>query len=249
MSNHVLQVEGLEKSFGSLIVTDNVNIRLPIGCRHGLIGPNGAGKTTLFNLIAGDITPDAGHVLLNGRDITSYSPNTRARAGLGRSFQHNNLFRQLTVRENLFMACALKQRMSHVFWRQAKKIKSIAEEAEVIAEQLNLSIYLEAEVNTISYGTQRHLEIGLALAQDPSVLLLDEPTAGMSPEETIDILNLLNSLPSHLTLLIIEHDTDVIFSVAEKITVLDFGRVLLEGSPDEIRSSPEVRRRYLGSAY
>ena len=242
----MFRATGLRKAFGSLQVTDNVSLHLPAGRRHGLIGPNGAGKTTLFNLITGEVAADAGRVSVGGRDLTGTPPDTRARAGLARSFQRNNLFQGLTVRENLTLACALKHRIGHVFWRRTRRFAALHEEAEANAERLGLADHLRERVADLGYGTQRQLEIGLALVQEPLVLLLDEPTAGMSPEETAGILELLAALPATLTLLVIEHDMDVMFRLAEQITVLDYGRVLLEGTPEEVRASDEVRRRYLG---
>ena len=248
MDEVLFRAEGLRKSFGSLRVTDDVSLRLPAGRRHGVIGPNGAGKTTLFDLITGEVPADAGDVFLGPRRLSDASPDARARAGLARSFQRNNLFEDLTVRENLALACALKHGVGHVFWRPAGHFTALREEAEACAERLGLAEHLGRRVATLAYGTQRQLEIGLALVQEPLLLLLDEPTAGMSPEETAGILDLLSSLPADLTLLIIEHDMDVIFGLAERITVLDYGRVLLEGSASEVRGSDEVRRRYLGAA-
>ena len=249
MSAAVFRASGLFKSFGSLRVTDDVSLSLPAGRRHGLIGPNGAGKTTLFDIITGEVEADAGEVFLGNRSLNGVPPDARARAGLARSFQRNNLFEGLTVRENLALACALKRGIGHVFWRRAASFTTLRDEAEANAERLGLADHLGQPVATLAYGTQRQLEIGLALVQEPLLLLLDEPTAGMSPEETSSILELLSSLPATLTLLIIEHDMDVIFSLAERITVLDYGRVLLEGTPAEVRGSDEVRRRYLGAAH
>ena len=247
MTGGALRVQDLCKSFGSLRVTDHVSLRLPAGRRHGLIGPNGAGKTTLFDLITGRIAADAGRVYVGGREVTGAPPDARARAGLARSFQRNNLFGDLTVRENLALACALRRGLGHVFWRPARSFGAVRAEAEANAERIGLGGQIGAPVSTLPYGAQRRLEIGLALARDPAVLLLDEPTAGMSPAETAGIVDLLASLPDALTLLIVEHDVDVIFQLAERITVLDYGRVLLEGTPAEVRGSAEVRRRYLGS--
>ena len=248
MTDAVFHAAGLRKSFGSLLVTDDVSLQLPAGRRHGLIGPNGAGKTTLFNLITGETRADAGSVSVGGRDLSAAPPEVRARAGLARSFQRNNLFPGLTVRENLFLACVLKHRVGHVFWRPVARYAALRGEAEASAERLGLADHLGEQVDTLGYGTQRQLEIGLALVQEPLVLLLDEPTAGMSPEETAAILELLAALPATLTLLIVEHDMDVIFGLAERITVLDYGRVILEGTPSEVRASPEVRSRYLGGS-
>ena len=248
MSAHVLRAEGLYKSFGSLRVTDGVSIHLPAGRRHGLIGPNGAGKTTLFNLITGALKADAGRVYVGGADLSGAPPDRRARAGLARSFQRNNLFPSLTVAENLALACALKRRIGHVFWRRAAGYAALRAEAEEHAARLGLADRLGEQVAGLGYGTQRQLEIGLALLQEPLVLLLDEPTAGMSPRETAGMVDLLAGLPPELALVVIEHDMDVVFRLAERITVLDYGRVLIEGTPAEVRRSPEVRRRYLGAA-
>ena len=244
MSAHVLRAEGLYKSFGSLRVTDGVSIHLPAGRRHGLIGPNGAGKTTLFNLI----TADAGRVYVGGRDLSGAPPDRRARAGLARSFQRNNLFADLTVLDNLALAGALKRRIGHVFWRRAAGYADLRAEAAEHAARLGLADRLGERVSALGYGTQRQLEIGLALLQEPLVLLLDEPTAGMSPRETAAMVDLLAGLPAELALLVIEHDMDVLFGLAQRITVLDYGRILIEGTPAEVRRSPEVRRRYLGAA-
>ena len=246
MTDGALHVHGLCKAFGSLRVADHVSLRLPAGRRHGLIGPNGAGKTTLFDMITGRIAADAGRVYVGGRDVSGAPTDARARAGLVRSFQRNDLFPDLTVRENLALACALRHGIGHVFWRPVRRFAAVRAEAEANAERLELGEQLDRRVSTLPYGTQRRLEIGLALARRPVVLLLDEPTAGMSPAETAGIVDLLASLPSTLTLLIVEHDMDVIFRLTERITVLDYGRVLLEGTPAEVRGSAEVRRRYLG---
>ncbi|MDE0228133.1 MAG: ABC transporter ATP-binding protein [Spirochaetaceae bacterium] len=248
MSADVLRAEGLYKSFGSLRVADGVSMRLPAGRRHGLIGPNGAGKTTLFNLITGDVKADAGRVYVGGRDLSGTPPDRRARAGLARSFQRNNLFSDLAVVDNLALACALKRRIGHVFWRRAAGYPALREEAGEHAARLGLADRLGERVSSLGYGTQRQLEIGLALLQEPLVLLLDEPTAGMSPRETAAMVDLLAGLPSELALVVIEHDMDVVFGLADRITVLDYGRILIEGTPAEVRRSPEVRRRYLGAA-
>ncbi len=242
----MLRVEGLCKSFGSLAVASDVSLELAAGSRHGLIGPNGAGKTTLFNLLSGELRPDRGRVFLDGRDVTREPPDARARAGLARSFQRNNLFAHMTVRENLAVACALHRGVAHRCWRSFAGHREIIEEAEQGAERLGLAGELDTLADHLAYGTQRQLEVGLALMHEPKVLLLDEPTSGMSPEETAAMQRLMASLPAELTLLVIEHDMDVIFEIADRITVLDYGRVLLEGDPQEVRASAEVRERYLG---
>ena len=243
----ILQAESITHAFGSLVVTDGVTLELAPGERHGLIGPNGAGKTTLFNIIAGEIVPDAGSVHLNGVDVTRHPPDRRARLGLARSFQRNNLFTDLTVRENLAIACAIAHRVSHVAWSTFGHHREVHASAESRAVELGLADVLDTVVRHLSYGTQRQLEIALALALEPRILLLDEPTAGMSPEETAAMQSMIAALPASLTLLVIEHDMEVLFGLADRITVLDYGKVLIQGAPREVRDSDVVRNRYLGT--
>ena len=247
MEAPILRAEAITHAFGSLVVTDTVTLALAPGERHGLIGPNGAGKTTLFNVIAGEIVPDAGSVHLTGRDVTRAPPDRRARLGLGRSFQRNNLFADLTVRENLSIACAIAQRVSHVAWKPLARHREVHESAEARAVALGLGDVLDTVTRQLSYGTQRQLEIAMALAPEPKLLLLDEPTAGMSPEETAAMQAMIAALPRSLTLLVIEHDMEVVFGLADRITVLDYGKVLLQGEPREVRDSDLVRSRYLGT--
>ena len=243
----ILQAKGITHAFGSLVVTDTVTLELAPGERHGLIGPNGAGKTTLFNIIAGEIVPDAGSVYLNGVEVTRLTPDRRARLGLARSFQRNNLFTDLTVRENLAIACAIAHRVSHVAWRAFARHRAVHRAAEAQAAALGLADVLDTVTRHLSYGTQRQLEIALALALEPTILLLDEPTAGMSPEETAAMQAMIAGLPASLTLLVIEHDMEVLFGLADRITVLDYGKVLIQGAPQEVRDSDVVRSRYLGT--
>lgn len=242
----ILEAAGLQKSFGSLTVSDGIDLSLASGAREAVIGPNGAGKTTLFNILSGELKPDAGSIRLDGRDITQASPDRRARLGLARSFQKNNLFSDMTVLESLATACAVSRRRSRVFWASFARQRDLISRAEVLAEQVGLSEERSTVVRHMSYGSQRQLEIGLALAAEPKVLLLDEPTSGMSPQETVGLQRLIDSLPPELTLLLIEHDMDVVFDMADRVTVLDYGRVLVSGSPSEIKGSPIVREIYLG---
>ena len=243
----ILQIEAITHAFGSLVVTDAVTLELAPGERHGLIGPNGAGKTTLFDIIAGEIIPDAGTVRLGGVDVTRDPPDRRARLGIARSFQRNNLFLDLTVRENLSVACAIAHRVSHVAWKAFARHHEVHASAEAQAVALGLADVLDTVSRNLSYGTQRQLEIALALALGPRVLLLDEPTAGMSPEETAAMQETIAELPASLTLLVIEHDMEVLFGLADRVTVLDYGKVLLQGEPREVRESDVVRSRYLGT--
>ena len=244
----MLRAENLSKSFGSLAVTDNVSFELGRGERRGLIGPNGAGKTTLFNLLTGELSPDRGRVYLGSRDISKASPDIRARAGIARSFQKNNLFEGLSVLENLVTAVVLASGMGGVFWRSLAKQSKVQEHAIEIAYAVGVEDTLDEPVKSLSYGLQRQLEVGLALAVDPVVLMLDEPTAGMTPEETAAMKALIASLPRKLSILIVEHDMDVIFDITDRVIVLDYGTVLFEGTPEEVRASDVVRLRYLGDA-
>ena len=244
----MLKAAGLDKSFGSLQVARDVTLEVPKGRRHAVIGPNGAGKTTLFNLLTGEVKADAGRVFVEDVEVTTKPPDARARAGLARSFQKNNLFPDLTVRENFAITCAVANRLGRVFWKSFGAFRRVHDEAHEIAERIGVVDDLDAKVRHLSYGTQRQVEVGLALALKPKVLLLDEPTSGMSPEETASMMNLIAGLPPALTIIIIEHDMDVVFGLAERITVLDYGSVLLEGTPAEVRASDAVRQRYLGEA-
>jgi branched-chain amino acid transport system ATP-binding protein len=242
----MLEVRDLCKSFETLPVTYQVSFSVPKGGRHAVIGPNGAGKTTLFNLLTGEIRADSGSVLLDGADITRLTPDARVRAGLGRSFQQNNLFAHMTVRENLAVACSMHAGVARVFWKPFGRFHAVLDTATQLAERIGVTDALETPVRQLSYGTQRQIEVGLALALDPKVLLLDEPTAGMSPEETTAMQALIEGLPGDLTVIIIEHDMDVVFGLAERITVLDYGQILFEGDAAEVHASDLVRERYLG---
>jgi branched-chain amino acid transport system ATP-binding protein len=245
----MLEAAGLHKAFGSLVVTDGVTLSVPRGARQAVIGPNGAGKTTLFNLITGELRADAGTIRIDGVDVSALRPDARARAGLARSFQRNNLFLDMTVAESLATACAIKAGWSRRFWRPFAGAARLHDEATALAERVGLADLLDVPVRHLSYGNQRQLEIALALTGAPKVLLLDEPTAGMSPEETKAMRALIAGLPRDLTVLMIEHDMDVVFDLAETITVLDYGRVLVSGTPDDIRGSDVVRDIYLGRGW
>ncbi len=242
----MLEAIALSHSFGALQVTRDVNLTVHAGVRHAVIGPNGAGKTTLFNLLAGELRPNAGSIALDGHDITRASVNRRARMGIARSFQRNNLFSALTVRENLVLARVANSGAGAVFWRGLDFKRWQRDTVEHVAAQVGLSEVLDRPVNELAYGTLRQLEIGLALATEPKVLLLDEPTSGMSPEETGRILELTQALPESLAIVIIEHDMDMVFETAHRITVLNYGEVLLEGTPEQVRESDVVRDTYLG---
>jgi branched-chain amino acid transport system ATP-binding protein len=243
-----LETRSLVKAFGSLAVTQEVSLAFEAGRRYAIIGPNGAGKTTYFNLLAGNLRPDAGSILLEGRDVTALDATSRARIGIARSFQRNNVFPDFTVRENLMLACALRTGSAPIFWRPMRSLPALADEAAALAAEVGLHDVLDTAVRRISYGSQRQLEVALALACRPKVLLLDEPTSGIGPEETARMHALIGALPRSLTVVVIEHDMDIVLDLADRIIVLDYGRVLAHGTPAEIRASALVRERYLGEA-
>ena len=241
-----LQVEGLNRAFGALPVTRDVNLTLERGARRALIGPNGAGKTTLVNLITGALKPNSGRVLLNGEDITTLSQAARARRGLARTFQINQLFRGLTVLENLCMTIGERDGNCNNMWRSAGAKRSVIDEAIDHLESLQLVDDALKLVRELPYGRQRLVEIAIALAQKPRVLLLDEPAAGVPSSESHLILDVVAALDPDIAVLIIEHDMDVVFRFAREITVLVQGAVLTHGTPAEIMNNAQVRDVYLG---
>jgi branched-chain amino acid transport system ATP-binding protein len=241
-----LQVVGLNRNFGALHVTRDVNLTLERGARRALIGPNGAGKTTLINLITGVLRPSSGRVLLDGDDITATSQALRARRGLARTFQINQLFRGLTVLENIVMTIGERDGENNNLWRPAGAKRSVIDEALDHLESLRLVDDALRLVRELPYGRQRLVEIAMALAQKPRVLLLDEPAAGVPSSESHLILDVVASLDPDIAVLIIEHDMDVVFRFAKEITVLVQGAVFTQGTPDEIMTNAEVRAVYLG---
>jgi ABC-type branched-subunit amino acid transport system ATPase component len=241
-----LKVQGLNKAFGALPVTRDVNLTLEVGARRALIGPNGAGKTTLINLITGVLKPSSGKVLLNGEDITGVSQADRARRGLARTFQINQLFRGLTVLENLGLTIGERDGHSNNLWRPIGTNRAVLDEAIGYLEQLRLVDDAVKLVRELPYGRQRLVEIAIALAQKPRVLLLDEPAAGVPSSESHLILDVVASLHPDIAVLIIEHDMDVVHRFAKQITVLVQGAVLVEGAPDAIMNDERVRAVYLG---
>jgi len=242
----VLQIEKLNRNFGALKVTRDVDLALPRGARRALIGPNGAGKTTLINLITGALTPTSGRVLLNGEDITKTSQAERARRGIARTFQINQLFRGISVLENICLAIGERTGACDNLWRPAGARGEIIDEAFGYLESLRLADDALRLVRELPYGRQRLVEIAIALAQQPRVLLLDEPAAGVPSSESHLILDVVDSLDPDIAILIIEHDMDVVFRFARQITVLVAGAVFTEGTPDEIKANPQVRAVYLG---
>ncbi|OGL12665.1 MAG: hypothetical protein A3I14_11755 [Candidatus Rokubacteria bacterium RIFCSPLOWO2_02_FULL_73_56] len=243
----LLAVERLTKSFAALKALNGVSLAVEPRERRALIGPNGAGKTTLFNLITGHLAPNGGRVLLEGEPLTGLAPHAVARRGISRSFQRTSLFPRLDVGENLRLAAAADGRGSWNLFGSVARLAAPRARARAVAEQVGLAERLAEPAGRLSYGEQRQLELGVALATAPRLLLLDEPTAGMSPEETQHMTRLLAALPREITLLIIEHDMDVVFSLADRITVLHYGEVLSEGAPDAVKADPRVYEVYLGT--
>ena len=241
-----LQVERLNCSFGALHVTRDVNITLERGARRALIGPNGAGKTTLVNLISGALKPSAGRVLLDGKDITATSQAARARRGMARTFQINQLFRGLTVLENIGMVIAERDGYANNLWRAVGSKRVILDEAIDYLDSLRLTDDALKLVRELPYGRQRLVEIAIALAQRPRVLLLDEPAAGVPSSESHLILDVVAGLDPDIAILIIEHDMDVVLRFAREITVMVQGAVFTQGTPDEIMANEQVRAVYLG---
>jgi branched-chain amino acid transport system ATP-binding protein len=244
-----LEIRDLQKSFGALKVANNINLALPRGARHALIGPNGAGKTTLVNLITGRVRASSGHVLLNGDEITSLSQAARTRRGIARTFQVNQLFRNLSVLENVYLAIGERTGACNRLWRTAGSETAVIEEALDHLQSLELAADARRLVRELPYGRQRLVEIAIALAQRPKLLLLDEPAAGVPSSESHLILDVISRLDPNITILIIEHDMDVVFRFAARITVLVAGGVLTEGTPDEISADERVRSVYLGDKH
>jgi branched-chain amino acid transport system ATP-binding protein len=244
----LLALERLTRSFGALNAVNGVSLAVAARERRVIIGPNGAGKTTLFNLITGHLPPTAGHIVFGGAPVTGLPPHAIARRGLARSFQRNNLFPCLSVLESLRLAAAADGQGSWNLLGSVSRQPAPLARARETAEAVGLAERLDVPAGALSYGEQRQLEIGLALATRPRLLLLDEPTAGMSPEETARMTRMLEGLPREITLLIIEHDMDVVASLADRVTVLHYGEVLTEGSFDHVKADPRVYEVYLGSA-
>lgn len=242
----MLRVEGLSRNFGGLMAVNNVSLAVESGERRAIIGPNGAGKTTLFNLLSGEMRPLKGHIFLDRQDITPLPSYERARLGIGRTFQRNNLFLNLTVFENVRLATQVTAHVSHRPFVPIERFEALQEETQALLERIGLQEQAGVPARNLSYGEQRQLEVALALATHPRVMLLDEPTAGMSPAETRAMVDMIRDMPQDITLLIIEHDMDVVFDLADRITVLHYGEVIADGTADEVQADPRVMEVYLG---
>jgi branched-chain amino acid transport system ATP-binding protein len=241
-----LEIRNLRKAFGGLQVISDLDLKVPSGQRHAVIGPNGAGKTTLFNIITGWQPPTSGEILIHGVPVQQGRPDLVTRGGLSRSFQKNMLLESVTVLENLRVACQAFSASRHSVLRSCRSFSDVIRKANLAAEQMHLDTVLHRNVNELSYGQKRQLEVAIALCAEPTILLMDEPAAGTSPDERARLIKLINGLSPELTILLVEHDMDVVFAICDIITVLSYGKVLATGAKDEIQSNPQVIEAYLG---
>jgi branched-chain amino acid transport system ATP-binding protein len=242
----VLESRQLVKRFGGILATDHVDFQLPEGARHALIGPNGAGKTTFVNLLSGVLTPTSGEIFLDGVNVTGWSARRRAHAGMARTFQINQLFADLTPLETLMLTIAERENAGWSWFRPVGSRSDFVEEAMALLRQLGIEDIAHGRVGVLAYGKQRLLEIAVALAQKPKVLLLDEPAAGVPEHEREQILDVVAALPGNVALILIEHDMHLVFRFAKSISVLVNGGLFVEGTPEEIANDPRVRKVYLG---
>jgi len=246
MTAPILQTKGLEKAYGALKVTDDVSLNVKPGELHAIIGPNGAGKTTLIHQLSGRLAADAGRVLFEGNDITSMSMAKRARHGIARTFQITSLLRGFSALENTALAVQARSGSSFRFFRPAARERALNDEAMAALETVGLAERIEQPASTLSHGEQRQLELAIALATKPRVLLLDEPLAGTGHDESAKLTELIRQLKGQLPVILIEHDMGAVFALADRVSVLVDGRVIASGSSDAIRADAEVRRAYLG---
>tara|TARA_Y100001936_G_scaffold251546_2_gene307919 strand:- start:1665 stop:2423 length:759 start_codon:yes stop_codon:yes gene_type:complete len=242
----LLIVEELRKSFGGVHATDNLSLSVKTGEIHAVIGPNGAGKTTMIAQLAGALNPDSGRVIFDGKDITNLAPPARSRLGIARTFQITSIFQEFTALENVALAVQAHDTHSFKFWRPARNDSKLVDPARTALETVGLFDRANIVARNLSHGEHRQLEIAMALATRPKLLLLDEPMAGMGAEESQNMVEILNSLKGDHTILLIEHDMDAVFALADEITVLVYGNTIASGTPEEIRANEEVRTAYLG---
>jgi branched-chain amino acid transport system ATP-binding protein len=241
-----LEVQALSKNFGGLRAIRDISLEIEEGERRAIIGPNGAGKTTLFHLISGFLFPSSGHLSLFGREVTNLQAHQRAALGMARTFQVTNLFQKLTLFDNILLGVQAMKWARFCFYRRVKGFREIMHETESLLKEWSLWEKKDVLLKNLSYGEQRQIEVIMALATKPRLLLLDEPTAGLSPAETASVTSIIKGLPREITTILIEHDMDVAFEIAEKITVLHFGSILAEGSLEQIKGNPKVTEIYLG---
>ena len=246
MSDPILQVSNLRKSFGAVVASNGVNLDIRPGEIHAVIGPNGAGKSTLIAQLCGQIASDAGTVIYDGEDITDLPETERPKRGMIRSFQITSVFPEFSALENLSMAVQSLQGHSFRFWREARKDNSLTDQAMVHLRTVGIENEVHKPVQELAHGQQRQVELALALAMQPKLLILDEPMAGMGRAESARVVDILKSLKSRVSKLLVEHDMDAVFSLADRISVLVYGKIIATGTPDAIRANPEVREAYLG---
>jgi branched-chain amino acid transport system ATP-binding protein len=242
----LLQVKNLSKRFGGIVATDALNIAIPEGELHAVIGPNGAGKTTLIAQLSGQLTPDSGRIQFAGSDITALPMPGRSALGLARSFQITSLFLDLSVLDNVALAVQAHAGHSFHFWRNARREPELRDPARAALARVGLKVRENLPASALSHGEHRQLELAMALASNPRMLLLDEPMAGLGPEESARMVAMLRELKKELTILLVEHDMEAVFALADRITVLVYGRVIASGNPEEIRGNAQVRDAYLG---
>ncbi|MEW6264133.1 MAG: ABC transporter ATP-binding protein [Thermodesulfobacteriota bacterium] len=242
----LLEAKSVTKAFGALLAVNRTDLKVEAGRVHAIIGPNGAGKTTLFNLLAGVFPPTFGQVIFENRDISPLKLHQRARIGIGRSYQVTSIFPELTVHENVRLAVQAKSRYGFSLFRPAAGLTEIRDKTEAVLDEMGLSGFGAQTANTIPYGIQRSLDVAIALATEPKILLLDEPTSGMSPDDTIKMIALIKRISRRYTIVVIEHHMNVVMSISDVITVLSQGQVIAEGPPEEIKGNNEVKRAYFG---
>ena len=246
MTEPLLQIEGLTKRFGGVVASDAITLDIPRGEFHAIIGPNGAGKTTLIGLLAGEIAPHSGGIRFDGGDITTLPADRRSHLGLARSFQITSLVRDFTALDNVALAVQAHSGHSFRFWSGARSDNSLRAPAQAALDRVGLGARAAMRVDRLSHGEQRQLEIAMALATRPRLLLLDEPMAGMGPDESARMVAMLRELKGGITILLIEHDMETVFALADRITVLVYGRIIASGDPATIRADAAVREAYLG---
>ena len=242
----MLRLEAISKRFGGVVATDRVSLEVSAGEVHALIGPNGAGKTTLIGQICGSLAPDSGELFFDEKRITRDPQHRRVAAGLARSYQITSIFRSFSVLDNLAFAVQARSGSSFSFWKPVAKETALFDEARAIADETGLGGKTDSTAGNLSHGEQRALEVGLALATRPRLVLLDEPMAGMGPEESQRMIGLIGRIRSRVTVLLVEHDMDAVFRLADRISVLVNGRIIATGAPAEIKANEEVRKAYLG---
>lgn len=247
MTDNILEVTKLCKSFGAVEACKDLNFSIERGHIHALIGPNGAGKTTVLNLLSGELEADSGSIVFNAREIRGVAAHKRARAGLGRSFQITSIFENLSVSENMALAIlAGGEGHNFRFWRQASSVDEVKNKLPEALSRVDLIDSSERLAATLSHGEKRQLEVGMALVGDPQLLMLDEPMAGQGAGGTVELKKLISDLKGRTSILLVEHDMDAVFSLADRISVIVYGSCLVSGTPDEIRHNPDVQRAYLG---